>query len=76
MGIALYNSSPTLTLNKLTGNTNYAVSSSGATSIPKFGASWSQGKNKITGNSVGVCAFSNSLPMLGNNSPLDGGYNT
>ncbi|PIS46245.1 MAG: hypothetical protein COT22_01010 [Ignavibacteria bacterium CG08_land_8_20_14_0_20_37_9] len=76
MGIALYNSSPTLTLNKLTGNTNYAVSSSGVTSIPKFGASWSQGKNKITGNSVGVCAFSNSLPMLGNNSPLDGGYNT
>ncbi|MBU0558411.1 MAG: T9SS type A sorting domain-containing protein, partial [Bacteroidetes bacterium] len=76
MGIALYNSSPTLTLNKLTGNSNYAVSSSGSTSIPKFGASWSQGKNKISGNSVGVCAFSNSLPMLGNNSPLDGGYNT
>ncbi len=76
MGIALYNSSPTLTLNKLTGNSNYAVSSSGSTSIPKFGVNWSQGKNKITGNSVGVCAFSNSLPMLGNNSPLDGGYNT
>ena len=76
MGIALYNSSPTLTQNKLTGNTNYAVSSSGATSIPKFGSSGTQGKNKITGNSVGVCAFSSSLPMLGNNSPLNGGYNT
>jgi len=76
MGIALYNSSPTLTLNKITANTNYGVSSSGSTSIPKFGNGSTQGKNKITGNPVGVCAFSNSLPMLGNNSPINGGYNT
>jgi len=76
MGIALYNSSPTLTLNKISGNSNYGISSSGSTSIPLFGNSPTQGKNKISGNSVGVCAFSNSLPMLGNNSPLYGGYNT
>ena len=76
MGIALYNSSPTLTQNKIADNSNYGVSSSGSTSIPKFGSSGTQGKNKITGNGVGVCAFSYSLPMLGNNSPLNGGYNT
>ena len=76
MGIALYNSSPTLTLNKIANNSNYGLSSSGSTAIPKFGNGSTQGKNKITGNGVGVCAFSNSLPMLGNNSPLNGGYNT
>jgi len=76
MGIALYNSSPTLTLNKITGNTNYGVSSSGSTSIPLYGSGGTQGKNKISGNPVGVCAFSYSLPMLGNNSPTNGGYNT
>jgi len=73
-GIYLISSSPYLYNNYIQNNSAIGVDCS-TSSNPKFGNGSIQGKNNITGNSIGVFCSNNSIPMLGNNSPVNGGYN-
>jgi hypothetical protein len=46
-----------------------------ATSNPTFGNGSTKGDNNITNSTYGIFCQNNSTPMIGNNSPLNGGYN-
>jgi parallel beta-helix repeat protein len=66
-------SSPILYNNYICWNTYgvYSITSSN----PLFGYNSNQGKNEITDNYCGVYCYNNSYPVLGQSSPLNGGYN-
>jgi parallel beta-helix repeat protein len=73
-GIYLVSSSPYLYNNYIKNNSSIGVDCI-SSSNPKFGNGATQGKNDITGNANGVFCWNNSAPMLGKNSPVDGGIN-
>ncbi|MGD1007418.1 MAG: S8 family serine peptidase [Ignavibacteriaceae bacterium] len=72
-GIYLISSSPYLYGNYI--QKNYMGVNCSATSNPTFGSGTTKGDNNITNNTYGIFCQNNSTPMIGNNSPVNGGYN-